>query len=159
MSNNDGFTLIELMIVVAIVAILASVGLPSYQSYTRKAAMTDLIQALMPYKTAVELCAYELSNGKDRVLDSGCLQGNNGIPLNYQASQNAPGHTKSVSVAPKGIITLTGHKSLAGLTVTLTPAIENSGHVEWSKTCQSESDDLTMICNSIFKFNDSHKDP
>jgi type IV pilus assembly protein PilA len=56
MKKQTGFTLIELMIVVAIVAILAAVALPAYQNYTKKAKMTELSAATGKYKTAVELC-------------------------------------------------------------------------------------------------------
>ncbi|MGL5039700.1 MAG: pilin [Aeromonas sp.] len=57
MKKQSGFTLIELMIVVAIVAILAAIALPAYQNYTKKAKMTQLISATAGLKTAVEVCA------------------------------------------------------------------------------------------------------
>ncbi|MBS4691995.1 prepilin-type N-terminal cleavage/methylation domain-containing protein [Aeromonas veronii] len=56
MKKQSGFTLIELMIVVAIVAILAAVALPAYQSYTQRAKFTEVIAATGPAKTAVEVC-------------------------------------------------------------------------------------------------------
>ncbi|MFM5697799.1 prepilin-type N-terminal cleavage/methylation domain-containing protein [Aeromonas veronii] len=56
MKKQSGFTLIELMIVVAIVAILAAVALPAYQNYTKKAKMTEVAAASGAYKTAIEIC-------------------------------------------------------------------------------------------------------
>lgn len=54
-----GFTLIELMIVVAIIGILAAVAIPQYQDYTVKAKIANAITAADAYKTAVALCAQE----------------------------------------------------------------------------------------------------
>jgi len=53
---QQGFTLIELMIVVAIIGILAAVALPAYQSYTASAKYTEVINASTGVKTAIEVC-------------------------------------------------------------------------------------------------------
>lgn len=56
---QKGFTLIELMIVVAIIGILAAVAIPSYSNYTNKAKFSEVVLSTSGMKTAIEVCAQE----------------------------------------------------------------------------------------------------
>jgi len=57
--NQKGFTLIELMIVVAIIGILAAIAIPAYSTYTKKAKFTEVISATSALKLDVDLCYAE----------------------------------------------------------------------------------------------------
>ena len=56
MREQKGFTLIELMIVIAIIGILAAVALPAYQTYIKKARFSEVILASSAVKSSVDIC-------------------------------------------------------------------------------------------------------
>nr|ABG81954.1 type 4 fimbrial protein [Pasteurella multocida] len=104
-SIKKGFTLIELMIVIAIIAILATIAVPSYQNYTKKAAISELLQAAAPYRAEVELCIYNTNTPSE------CSAGEHGIIANISSGKN---YVSSICVK-SAVITVIGQKSLEGV--------------------------------------------
>lgn len=110
-----GFTLIELMIVVAIIGILAAIAVPQYQTYTKKAKFTEVVQATQPFKLAVELCYQEFN-----ALGSCGTAGTNGIP----AAPASAGFVSSVVISANGVITATGTTAVDSKDYVLTPTTQ-----------------------------------
>lgn len=72
---SNGFTLIELMVTIAIIGILAAIAIPNYIEYTQKARYAEVVQSAVAYKTAVATCGLVLGTLE------GCSGGLNGIPI------------------------------------------------------------------------------
>jgi type IV pilus assembly protein PilA len=144
-SIQKGFTLIELMIVVAIIGILAAVAIPSYQNYTLKAKYTEVVNAASPFKTAIELCAQDGScvNAAGTGL-AGILLGTSGIPAS--AATTYVGNT---AVSGAGVITVTPN-AVGGITAAddyvLTPAYRADGSLIWTPSGGCKTRPAGAIC-------------
>lgn len=148
MSNNTkqvtgqrGFTLLELMITIAIVWIIASIAIPSYIDYTKKTHYSELIRATAPYKLAVVQC-YNETGSFDHCSSSNTVV--NGIPPTITAPPNPTSTIGKISVV-KGVI-IAEPNNMHGIKsdqqYILTPAA-NSGVISWVVSGKAVEEGLT----------------
>ena len=138
--KQPGFTLIELMIVVAIIGILAAIAIPTYQRYVIRSQVAEGLNLSSGAQVSVA----------EYIMENGAWPANNGeagLPLGIEITGD---YTEQVTVADNVIVILYGinaHADIDGDTVTLT-AVDNEGSVSWS--CASggtiESQHLPDAC-------------
>ena len=130
---QKGFTLIELMIVVAIIGILAAVALPAYQDYTVRGRVSEL--AILGSAMKATVTENIANNGG--VIAAGACKGVTNLAV---ATDNT---LSSVCTDTTGVIAVTGSAKAKSVVLTLTPVVNADGTVKW--TCTAPAADAKYV--------------
>jgi len=125
---SRGFTLVELMVVVAVIVILAVIALPAYKTYALKAKFTEVVVASLPTKTAISTCAGTgecIASGAINLAATGAAGGSGGSGSGSGGSGSGSGNgvTTTIPALPQMITTTT---TVNGVTTTTTTPLQST---------------------------------
>ncbi|MBT8084904.1 MAG: prepilin-type N-terminal cleavage/methylation domain-containing protein [Woeseia sp.] len=136
---QQGFTLIELMIVVAIIGILAAIAIPAYQDYTIRAQVSEGLSLSGGAKAAVT----------EYFQDRGTLPATNAVAGLPDGAAITGSYVTKVDVAA-GVVTVTyggkAHSALTGKTITMSPSTASAGSVVWTCASALPNNHLPAAC-------------
>lgn len=143
-TRNAGFTLIELMIVIAIIGILAAIAVPQYQQYTMKSKFAEVVSATTPFKVGVEVCVSNQSLAPPSPI-ANCAGGASGAATQWgmppNVSAQTSGYVGTISAVDNGTITAASNSNVGVVAnYILVPAMvsmNGSVSVQWSKSSAS----------------------
>jgi prepilin-type N-terminal cleavage/methylation domain-containing protein len=145
--NEKGFSLVELMVVLAVVTVLAMLTLPTYRNFILKAEFIETKMAIGAVKVSFEVCVQNLGLGRAK----SCRHNSHGIPGESQASEGMVGvklagdiYTKTTPLAEDDEVTITATAPTDsrnnGQTYTLTGKLKSGGRIDWDDGQCSKSE-------------------